>query len=84
MYDEVIKTQKQSFRCSSKLVFLKIAQMLQENMSLFNNIADRNTCNFVNKRLQDRCFHVKFAKFKNHFWRLHLNSAPAALSGLYV
>ena len=31
--------------------------------SLFNKIADLKTCSFAKKRLQHRCFPVKFAKF---------------------
>ena len=29
----------------------------------FNNVAGLKACNFVKKRLQHRCFPVKFAKF---------------------
>ena len=31
--------------------------------SLFNEVASLQACNFVKKRLQHRCFPVKFAKF---------------------
>ena len=31
--------------------------------SLFNEVAGMKTCNFIKKRLQHMCFHVKFAKF---------------------
>ena len=36
--------------------------------SLFNKVADLKACNFIKKRLQDRCFPLKFAIFlKNVF-----------------
>ena len=31
--------------------------------SLFNKLAELKACNFIKKRLQHRCFPVKFAKF---------------------
>ena len=31
--------------------------------SLFNKVAGLNSCNFIKKWLQHRCFPVKFAKF---------------------
>ena len=40
-------------RCSQK-------SMLE---SLFNKIAGLKVCNFIKKRLQNRCFPVKFVKF---------------------
>ena len=48
-----------------KMVFLKILQISQENTSvgiLFNKVAGLKSCNFIEKRLQHRCFPVKFAK----------------------
>ena len=55
-------------RCSSKQVFLKISQILQES-----------TCvgplarNFIKKGLQHRCFPVKSAKFfRKYFFTEHL------------
>ena len=52
-------------RCSSKYLFLKInfyrkATVLE---SVFNKIAGLQVCNFVKKRLQHRCYLVKFAKY---------------------
>ena len=32
--------------------------------SLFNKVAGRKSCNFIKKRLQHRCFRMKFAKFQ--------------------
>ena len=63
---EVINTQKQSFRCSSKQVFFRISQISQENTCVgvfFSNVAGLKACTFVKKRLQHRCFPVKFAKY---------------------
>ena len=31
--------------------------------SLFDKVASRKACNFIEKRLQHRCFHVNIAKF---------------------
>ena len=46
-------------RCSSKQVFIKILQISQEN----TYVVVPQVCNFIKKRLQHRCFPVKFAKF---------------------
>ena len=43
-------------RCSSKWVFLKTCNFNTNGWFL-------KTCNFIKKRLQHRCFYVKFAKF---------------------
>ena len=40
-------------------------QILQETPvlgSIFNKVAGLKACSFIKKRLQDRCFRVKFAK----------------------
>ena len=53
-------------RCSSKQVFLKISQISRESNCVgvsFNKVAELRVCNFIKKRLQHRCFPVKFAKF---------------------
>ena len=50
-------------RCSSKQMFLKILQISQALESLFNKVAVQKVCNFIEKRLQHRCFLVKFAKY---------------------
>ena len=53
-------------RCSSKLVFFKISQYLQETPvleSLANKVADLKACNFIKKILQHRCFHANIGKF---------------------
>ena len=41
-------------RYSSKYVFLEILQISQENLK---------ACDFIKKRLQNRCFPLKFVKF---------------------
>ena len=48
-------------RCSSKLVFLKGSQISQENTCV--GVSFFSACNFINKRLQNRCFPVKCTKF---------------------
>ena len=41
--------------------------------SLFNKVEDLKTCNFIKKRLQHRCFPVKFCKFlRTFFFTEHL------------
>ena len=46
--------------CLSEKVFLKILLIsLQENACVGTSLA----CNFIRKRLQQRCFSMKFAKF---------------------
>ena len=58
-------------------MFLKISQISQQ--SPFNKVVVLRTCSFIRKRLQNRCFPVKFAKFlrttnlKNICERLLLN-----------
>ena len=61
------KLQKQSFahilqkRCSSK--FREFHRKIPVLKFLFNKVAGLKTCNFIKKRLQHRCFRVKFAKY---------------------
>ena len=51
-------------RCFSE--FLKFHRKTLVKESNFSNAAGLKACNFENKRLQHRCFPVKFAKnFKN-------------------
>ena len=51
--------------CAVKKVSLKIF-VLECWESLFYKVAGLKTCNFIKKRIQHRCFPVKFAKyFKN-------------------
>ena len=64
--------QKQSFadvllnKCSK--TFCKFDRKIPLLDSLFNKVAVLKACNFVNKRLQHKCFPVKFAKtFKKKF-----------------
>ena len=65
-------------RCSIKKLLLKLRTGKYECRSLFNQVADHQTCNFIKKRLQYRCFPVNFAKFlgtsilKNIYKRLLL------------
>ena len=52
-------------RCSSKLVFLKFGKFYWKTPVLesrFNKAAGQ-AYNFIKKRLQHRCFSLKFAKF---------------------
>ena len=52
--------------CYLKKLFLKISQYSHENIcvgSLFNKITGLQGCNFIKKRLQQRCFPVNIAKF---------------------
>ena len=58
IYDEVINTQKQSFRSSSKKGVLQNFSNFAEKIMCTEGL---KACNFV-KRLQHRCFTVKFAK----------------------
>ena len=66
MKEHLHQHQKRPFRrCSSKKVFLKILQISQEILvleSLFNKVAGHKAGNFIKKRLQHRCFPVKFVK----------------------
>ena len=53
-------------RYSIKKLFLKDLQHLRKTPvleSLFNKFAGLKTCNFIKKRLQQRCFPVNIAKF---------------------
>ena len=43
--------------------FCKFLRKIFVLQSLFNKVAGLKTCNFINKRLQHKCFLVKFAKF---------------------
>ena len=47
-------------------MFVRISQISQKNSNVgvsFSNAAGLKACNFVKKRLQNRCFPVKHAKF---------------------
>ena len=47
------------------MVLLRISQILQENTCVgfpFNNVPGLKVCNSIKKRLQHKCFPVKFAK----------------------
>ena len=43
-------------------MFLKISQERPALDSLFNKVAGLRACDFIKKRLQHRCFPVKFVK----------------------
>ena len=65
-YVKHIATRSSHWRCSVKKVFLKILQISQENTYvrvLFYKVAGLRDWNFIEMRLQHRCFPVKFAKF---------------------
>ena len=66
------KNEKMNFCCiensmvKEKLEILRILEILQISQaleSLFNKVAVLKVCNFIEKRLQHRCFLVKFAKY---------------------
>ena len=65
-------------RCSIKKLLLKLRTGKYDCRSLFNKVVGHQTCNFIKKRLQYRCFPVNFAKFlgtsilKNIYKRLLL------------
>ena len=70
-------------RCSSKLVFLKISQYLQENscvgVSFFIKLQAWRSAFLLKKRFQHRCFPVNIAKFlraaflRNNFCSLYFS-----------
>ena len=52
------------WKCSVKKGFLKIYYNKTPALEfLFNKVAGSQACNFIKKKLQCRCFPVKFAKF---------------------
>ena len=54
-------------------IFCKFHWKAPELESLFNKVAGLEACNFIKKRIQQRCFPVKFAKlFKTPFFTEHL------------
>ena len=59
------KPQKQSFANIHHILenFTNFAEKTPVLESLLNKVADLKTCNFIKRRLQHRCFPVKFAKF---------------------
>ena len=73
-----IRNRSSHQRCSAKKVLLKISQVSQESSVLeflFNKVAGLQACNFIKKKLQHRCFPVRFVKFlrrpilRKHLWR---------------
>ena len=77
-------------RCSSK--FRKFYRKTTVFKSLFNKVAGSQACNFFKRRLQRRCFPVKFVKFlrtstlKNICERLLLlwNNTSTILASAYA
>ena len=52
-------------RCSSKWVFLKFSKISWENICVglyFYKVTGLQDCDFIKKRLQHKCFRVKFSK----------------------
>ena len=47
--------------------------------SVFNEVAGFQVCNFVKKRLQHRCYLVKFAKLRTLFFTEHLFTVTASV-----
>ena len=47
--------------------------------SRFNEVAGLKICNFIKKRLQHKCFPVKFQIFKNTYFEEHLQTTASAL-----
>ena len=61
----VIRNAKQSFADISKQSFLNVSQISRENTYVrvsFNKVAGQKTWYFIKRRLQHRCFPVKFLK----------------------
>ena len=62
----LVSLQKQPPEVFCKKVSLEIRKFHKKTPvleSLFNKVLDLQTCKFIKKRLQHRCFPVKFAKF---------------------
>ena len=82
--EETMNWQKQSFidvprnRCPKKFhKFHRKALVLEP---LFNKVAGFQTYNFIKKRLQHRCFPMKFAKFlRKFFYR-----TPPVATSVYI
>ena len=62
IYQYYHQTQPVVPSCSSKQVFRNIHRKTSVLKSLFNKVAGHQNCNFIKKRLQQRCFPVKFSK----------------------
>ena len=66
MFDRFSTSRSSQGRCSVKKgVFKNFANFTGKHVleSHFNKVADLKSCNFIKKRLQHRCFLVKFLKF---------------------
>ena len=72
-------------RCSSKELFLKISQILQESIFVrvfFNKVAGLQNCNFIKKIHQHRHFPLKFSRFlRTPFFTEHLQCLVMTISG---
>ena len=79
----LLKLKKQPFvdvlqnRCSQK--FRKFHRKTPVLESLFNKAAGLKACNFIKKRLEHRCFPVKFAKFLRTTFLQNTSPMPSIL-----
>ena len=72
-------------RCYIEKVVLNIHRKTIVLESLLNRLAGFKTCDFLKKRLQHRCFFVKFAKFlRTPFWRTSTDGSFWIYQGLYA
>ena len=68
-------------RCSIKIDILKnTANFTRKQLCWSFFFIKLQACNIITKRLQQRCFPVKFAKFKNSFFEEHLQITAADTS----
>ena len=71
-----ISVRRSHWRCSIKKVFLKFCKFHRKTPMfefLFNKVAGLRPCKFIKKRVEHRCFPVKFAKFLRELWRTFAN-----------
>ena len=60
----LVKKQPREMFCKKGVLkFRKFYRKTPVLESIFNNISGLQSCNFIKKRLQHRCFPIKFAKF---------------------
>ena len=69
-------------RCYQKFFKFHCQTLVLE--SLFKKAAVLKECIFIRKRVQYRCFHLKFAKiFKNSYSEEHLRTTASSVSNYY-
>ena len=71
-------------KCSIKKAVLKILEYSQENTCVgapFHKVTGLVACNFIKKRLQDRCFPVNIAKFLRTPWPTKIHGRNAKFEG---